>query len=125
MPSFQTSLTPSKRAAGRFVASVRRAIQKALVEEATKNGINQSEIARRIGVHRSVICREIQGRADITLSRVAELAFALGRVAKIEFETRAPTMLTVHTPASATANVVRWPYGGVTYARVEATGEAA
>jgi hypothetical protein len=79
MPSFQISLTPSKRAAGRFVANVRRAIQKALAEEQRDSGITQSELARRIGVHRSVIHRQIQGREDMTLSRVAELAWALGR----------------------------------------------
>lgn len=79
MPSFQITISPSRRAAGRFIGNVRRAIQKALVEEKRKTGLTQSEIARRIGVHRSVINREIRGRADLTLGRVAELAYALGR----------------------------------------------
>jgi transcriptional regulator with XRE-family HTH domain len=79
MPSFQISISPSRRAAGRFVGFVRRALQRALVEEQEKGGLSQSEIARRIGVHRSVISRELQGRKDITLSRVAELSWAMGR----------------------------------------------
>ena len=79
MPSFRISVTPSRRAAGRFVTRVRRAIQKALAEEQSKSGINQSAIARAIGVHRSVINREIRGQKDLTLGRVAELAWALGR----------------------------------------------
>jgi transcriptional regulator with XRE-family HTH domain len=79
MTSFRISLTPSKRVAGRFVSSVRRAIQKALAEEQRDSGLTQSDIARKIGVHRSVINRQIQGREDMTLSRVAELAWALGR----------------------------------------------
>lgn len=79
MPSFQTSITPSRREAGRYVTHVRRSIQKALAEEHQRRGLTQSDIARTIGVHRSVINREIRGYKDITLSRVAELAYALGR----------------------------------------------
>jgi transcriptional regulator with XRE-family HTH domain len=79
MTSFQISVSPSRRAAGRFVTQVRRSIQKALAEEKTKRGITQSDIARAIGVHRSVINRELHGHKDMTLGRVAELAWALGR----------------------------------------------
>ena len=75
MPSFQISITPSRREAARFVTRVRRALQKALAER----GLTQSDIAREIGVHRSVINREFRGYKDITLGRVAELSFAMGR----------------------------------------------
>jgi transcriptional regulator with XRE-family HTH domain len=51
----------------------------ALAEERKKSGLTQSQIARAIGVHRSVINREINGYKDLTLGRVAELAWALGR----------------------------------------------
>lgn len=77
--SFQITISPSKRAAGRFVHTVRRAIQRALAEEQSKRGLTQTAIARAIGVHRSVINRELRGKKDITLGRVAELAWALGR----------------------------------------------
>jgi transcriptional regulator with XRE-family HTH domain len=79
MTSLQISISPSKRAAGRFVSRVRRAIQKAMAEENDKRGLTQSDVARALGVHRSVISREINGFADLTLSRAAELAWALGR----------------------------------------------
>ncbi|MBI2720371.1 MAG: helix-turn-helix domain-containing protein [Rhizobiales bacterium] len=79
MSSFQISITPSRRAAARFVAAVRRELQKVLTEENTKSGLTQSDVARTIGVHRSVINREIRGFKDITLGRLAELAFAMGR----------------------------------------------
>ena len=85
MPSFQISITPSRRAAGRFIGAVRRTIQRALVEEQEKSGLTQSEIARLIGVHRSVINRELNGRKDITLGRVAELAWAMGRRPELKF----------------------------------------
>jgi transcriptional regulator with XRE-family HTH domain len=58
---------------------VRRELQKALAEEHQNRGLTQSEIARAIGVHRSVVNRELRGFKDITLGRVAELAYAMGR----------------------------------------------
>ena len=75
MPSFQISITPSRRVAARFVTGVRRKILKALEQE----GLKQTDIARAIGVHRSVINRELRGKKDITLGRTAELAWAMGR----------------------------------------------
>lgn len=61
------------------MSRVRRAIQKAFAEEAYTHGLTQSDLARAIGVNRSVISREIRGYKDPSLSRVAELAWALGR----------------------------------------------
>jgi transcriptional regulator with XRE-family HTH domain len=91
MTSFQIAISPSRRAAGRFISRVRRSLQRALVEEGEISGINQSRVADAIGVHRSVISRELNGRQDITLGRVAELAWALGR--EIEFDLVVPKIL--------------------------------
>ena len=99
--SFQVSITPSQRAAGRFVARVRRSIQKALAEETQKNGITQSDLARAIGVNRSVISREIRGHKDLTLSRVAELAWALGRKPSLELLESSRTVESNHAPQPA------------------------
>ena len=90
MTSFQISISPSRRAAGRFISRVRRSIQRALAEEHRKSGVTQSDIARTIGVHRSVINRELRGQKDITLGRVAELAWALGRTPSLELPERTP-----------------------------------
>lgn len=88
MASFQISLKPNRRAAGRFVGKVRRALQAAVEDDRERIGITQTKIAEAIGVHRSVISRELNGRQDITLGRVAELAWAMGR--EIDFELRVP-----------------------------------
>lgn len=87
MTSFQISITPSRRAAARFVTAVRRALQKALAEEHGKSGLSQSELARQIGVNRSVISRELNGYNDLTLGRVAELAHAMGRIPEFSLPT--------------------------------------
>ena len=76
MPSFQLSVTPHRRAAARFVDGVRRSLQRAFAEEPD---VSQTDIANALGVHRSVINRQLRGYKDMTLSRVAEIAWALGR----------------------------------------------
>ena len=92
MSSFQITISPSKRAAGRFVYRVRRALQKVLAEEQEKRRLKQTAIARAIGVHRSVINRELRGKKDITLGRIAELAWALGRTPVLEFVEQTPAV---------------------------------
>jgi transcriptional regulator with XRE-family HTH domain len=94
--SFQITLSPSKRAAARFVNDVRRKLQRALAEESEKRGLTQTDIAKEIGVHRSVINRELRGRKDITLGRVAELALAMGRKAELDLPERSVPVATAN-----------------------------
>jgi plasmid maintenance system antidote protein VapI len=82
--SFRITISPSRRAAARFVTAVRRALQKAYVEEQDRSGLTQTAIASALNVHRSVINRELRGRKDLTLGRVAELAWAMGRYPHFE-----------------------------------------
>lgn len=90
--SFRITLSPSKRAAGRFIEKVRRTLLAALAEEEAKSGLTQADIARTIGVNRSVIHRELRGHKDITMGRVAELASAMGRTPKLSLPQKsAPT----------------------------------
>jgi plasmid maintenance system antidote protein VapI len=86
MTSFQITLTPSRRAATRFIGQVRRALQKAYIEEQAAKGMSQSDIARALKVHRSVINRELKGLKDITVGRVGELAWVLGRKPLLSLE---------------------------------------
>jgi transcriptional regulator with XRE-family HTH domain len=88
MTSLQIFLSPSRRTATRFIGAVRRALQKALVEEAKKSGLTQAEVARRIGVNRSIINRELRGVENLSLGRVAELAWAMGRTPSFELRER-------------------------------------
>jgi hypothetical protein len=98
MPSYQIALSPTERAAGRFVLAVRRALQKAFVEENKKRGLTQSDIAREIGVHRSVINRELRGEKDITIGRVAQLAHVLGRRPALSLPEQSLLFGSNHTP---------------------------
>jgi transcriptional regulator with XRE-family HTH domain len=120
MPSLRITLSPTKRAAGRFVYGVRRKLQKALAEEQKKRGLTQTAIAAEIGVHRSVINRELRGAKDITLGRVAELATAMGRTTTIDFpevvgqvgqniEAHAPLRATTDYPTADEGEVPAFP----------------
>ncbi|HXQ09860.1 MAG TPA: helix-turn-helix transcriptional regulator [Caulobacteraceae bacterium] len=90
MPSFQITLTPKDRAAGRFVGRVKRAFQKALDDERRRSGLTQSKMARSLDVHRSVLSREINGNRGLSATRIGELAWAMGL--EPHFELRKPTV---------------------------------
>lgn len=77
--SFRITISPSRRAAARFVTAVRRAIIKAYVEEQNRSDLTQTAIARALNIHRSVVNRELRGKRDISLGRVGEYAWAMGR----------------------------------------------
>lgn len=91
MPSFQISLTRHDRAAGRFIAAVRRALQRALVEEQERRGVTQASIAAALGVNRSVIHRQLMGTENLTLSQVARIAEELGRTPEFSLPANEPT----------------------------------
>ena len=98
--SFRSTISPKDQAAGRFVSRVRRELQKALAEEARKRGLTQSDLARTIGVNRSVISRELRGR-------VAEFAWALGRRPVFELAEAVPAQAaTSLEPVEASAEKV-------------------
>jgi IS30 family transposase len=83
--SFQISILPSRQAAARFVDSVRHTLLRAVME----SKISQSEIARALGIHRSVINRELKGYQDITVGRAAQIAWAIGKEAIFKLEDQA------------------------------------
>lgn len=75
MTSFQLSVSPHRRAAARFVDDVQRSIQKAFAQSPD---ISQTDIANALGVHRSVINRQLRGTREMSLSRAAELSCIMG-----------------------------------------------
>lgn len=79
MTSFQISISPNRRAAARFTSHVRRTLQRIFVEEQERSGVTQSDVARKLNIHRSVVSRELHGRREISIGRIAEYAWALGR----------------------------------------------
>ncbi|MED5545755.1 MAG: helix-turn-helix transcriptional regulator [Pseudomonadota bacterium] len=81
--SFQIDLKPNRKAAARYVGKVRRKLVEALGENPN---VSRSQIADALGVHRSVITRQLNGRADLSLGRVAEIAWSLGYEADFDLK---------------------------------------
>lgn len=85
MPSYQISLSPNRRAGARFVGRTLHMLQKAYADEKISSGVKQTDIARNLGVHRSIVNRELRGHRDISIFRIGEYAWALGYNIHIEF----------------------------------------
>lgn len=73
--SYRITLAGNRKAAARYVGSARQRLLQALADNP---GIKQTEIARLLGVHRSVINRQLKGTGDMSMGRAAEIAWALG-----------------------------------------------
>ena len=75
MTSFRISVSPQRRVAARFVDAVRRKLSAAYAE---RPDVTQSAIADALGVHRSVINRQLRGQKDVIFAGVAEISWCLG-----------------------------------------------
>lgn len=89
MSSFRLKIDPRQRAVGRFILSVRTALQQAFAEEQAEHGLTRAELARRLDTHRSAITRWLSGSDSLSLRTIAELAWALGREVDLVFRKKA------------------------------------
>ncbi|WP_160289723.1 helix-turn-helix domain-containing protein [Novosphingobium pentaromativorans] len=96
--SYRTGVKGHRRAAARLVAKVHRTIQKAY-EKRRKDGLTQTALADCLGVHRSVVNRQLNGRDDISIARVAEYANLLGYDVEFDFVERSTIAGANHTQA--------------------------
>ena len=90
MTSFQFAPTPRKRKVARFIRRVRRELQKAFIEEKTARGLTQAELARTLGINRSLVCRQLAGSANLTLRTIGDYAWALDRDPNFSLDRSAP-----------------------------------
>lgn len=82
MMSYQIAIPKTRRAAARFIQQVRAQLLRAVAEA----DVSQADIARELGVNRSVVNRELRGTSDLSLGRVAEIAVILGCLPKLTLE---------------------------------------
>lgn len=68
-----------------LVSETKEKLLEIFLEVKAKIGITQAELARRLGVDRSVINRQLHNEADLSLMRVGEIAAILGRRVQIVF----------------------------------------
>jgi hypothetical protein len=91
------------RKVSRFIGHVRAELRRALVVEKASRKLTQQQIATMIGTSRSVVNREFMGLENLTLRRVAELAWALNW--DISFELRKP-----QTRAAPIISIAQMPH---------------
>ena len=80
--SFQFDLDPKSEVSTRFIGGVLRMLQKSF----TNSGLKQQELAEKLGVHRSVVNRRLQGKSNLTLRTIAEMAWAMEMEPKFQME---------------------------------------
>ena len=103
MSSLDFDVGGKSRAVARFMGRVRREVQKAVAYEKQDRKLTQQQIADMLDTNKSVINREILG-GNLTLRRLAELAWALGWEIVFEFRKLNPSGRNqiVVTPQAAT-----------------------
>ncbi len=82
--SYLIKLDSKSRKAGRFIARVHRSLQSAFIESTLK----QQELAAKLQVDRSIINRRLQGKSNLTLRSIAEMAWAMDNDVEIVFSKR-------------------------------------
>lgn len=89
MTLFQFDIGDRARKTGRFVGRVRDELVRALSEKRARERVTQQGLAKKLGVHRSLINRQLSGEANLTLRSLADLAWAMDL--DLVFELREPT----------------------------------
>ncbi|WP_210115127.1 helix-turn-helix domain-containing protein [Roseovarius aestuariivivens] len=69
-----------------FMARTNRKLIAAFLSEAHASGLTKAELARRIGVDRSVITKILRGKSNLTERSIGELAWALGYDAELQLK---------------------------------------
>lgn len=86
MTSFKLKVAARRRAAVRLVGEVSREVLSAFEKEKRKSGISQSSLARRLGVDRSVVHRNLLGGKNFTLETLSDLAWAMNRRVRVTLD---------------------------------------
>lgn len=110
MTSVSPRLDKRRRTYVRLIGNIHHALNQALSEEKAKRGLNMTKIGKILGIGRSAISRKFDGRHNITLEALADLAYALDRPVEISLPERAATV--------AGSNDVRPPETTVVTSRV-------
>ena len=107
MTSVSPRLEKRRRTFVRLLGEIQHALNTALNEEKEKRGLNKTQIAKILGLDRSAISKRFDGRHNMTLETLADLAYALGRPVKVMLPERAKSTgsnrVTSHTPTGLVA----------------------
>lgn len=81
--SFLLNMTQARLEGVDLLYRVREMLVEALLIEKKKGRCSQTQIAEALGVDRSVINKQLNGAADMHITRAGEIAHLLGRTLKV------------------------------------------
>lgn len=85
----------------RLMGEIQHALNEALNEEHKKRHLTKTEIGRILGLGRSAISKKFDGRHNMTLETLADLAFALDRPVKVALPERATPAVETNSKSAA------------------------
>ena len=90
MPSSKFEIDTRRKAYIRLVGEISHQLNTALREEYERRGLTRTQMAEILGTDKSFITRKLDGRSNMTLETLADMAYALDRAVAIELRSRAP-----------------------------------
>jgi transcriptional regulator with XRE-family HTH domain len=79
--SYQLKIDKRSLKAAKFISKLQGMIQQALIE----TNMTQQEVAKKLGVDRSVVNRRLKSKSNLTARSISDFAYALDRDIKVEF----------------------------------------
>lgn len=84
--SYLDRVSPKALAGARLISDALREMHRAFGHERAERRLTQTQIAERLGVNKSAVNRWLNGRENLTLRSLAELAWAMDHEVVIRFE---------------------------------------
>lgn len=88
MTSSNLSHDRRRRTYVRLIGEIQHALHTALVEEQGRRQLTRTGMAEALQTNKSFITRKLNGTSNMTLETLADLAFALDRIVKVELVSR-------------------------------------
>jgi transcriptional regulator with XRE-family HTH domain len=88
MPSSKFNIDKRRKTYIRLIGDITHQLNTALHEENERRGLTRTQVAEVLGTNKSFVTRKLDGRSNMTLETLADLAYALDRVVSVELRSR-------------------------------------
>ena len=104
--SFEINLDPKRKVFSRFLSNIHDQLYSAFEKRRVAENMTKTELAEKIGVHKSLITRKFNGTSNLTAESMAYLAWALDHYPELkltpleDLNNNQPTYLEVYSGTS-------------------------
>lgn len=106
--SFPSKITPREKRVARVIRETRNKLLHVFESEKEQHRFTQAQLARELGVDRSVVNRRLTGQENLTLRSLAELADVLNHQLCVEFVSCAEMLPPTTNEISSDADGFFW-----------------